>query len=1334
MKTFLFTSLCGFAIAAAAATPASASDDYTGYVKNPSFEQFAETDGTPMTEDGSFRGWKIAAPKEWTVGGSVDKTYIVNATSNADNGFGQFGTIADGTYAFYSRMGWTDGSSQLSQTLKALPAGSYTLSVDWKGGYANSAESSFTLRAGNATSNAVKLPKGSAGFMPNNKWQTASVNFNNATAGDVVISFNFSWISGGSCVAIDNVRLVRTGEPGTTPDPEPQPVGDSPTEGVITHDFVGEAQMTADLMQMLADFTRYMTNNVQTISDKNREGDAMISFKGENTLGNNEQGVRHNADMSMICAYLVKYAKDKVKLPEGIDWAKIEDLAMKSLVYSYSTHKANKLYPCKNNNYWGSTSRSDNQWESSLWAMSVAYSAFFQWEKLSESQRKHIEAMLVAECQYELERNIPTGYAGDTKAEENGWEADILAATLGLFPNHDKAPQWFDRLREFAVNSYSHPSDASDDTVLDPDYDNKTVADLYKGQNLYEDYTLQNHNLFHTSYQNVVMQELGEAALALKLFQTGIYGTEKWKTNALMHNNQEVMDEVLNWLALADGELAMPNGNDWSLFLFDQITSYSTMACFLKDPNALFLENMAYKYIKARQTTTADGSWLLRADVGGRRMGVEGHRVMMTALMHQTLSTASVTPSTWPSMMEQYGKTKIFPCQNVIRSSSASRFTTFSWSSGLKSYTGYIASQNPDNNKIIVPYRANNTGNFLGWYTVSGKKTDASPVVSGIYQTTENSFAMNGELNTNGGALNNRFAIYSTPGNAVIYIDLVRASADATITKEQGGLMAVSVDEFTRLQRTFYSNANTKGQTLDGTTFTTIPATWANIDNELGFVAPGNKGMAFGERANNNSIMTAKFMPLYSEETRNVKSGEQVDARCVIYYTSVDAATTKTMSDKVMTLTPAANWNGVIAPDPDGVYYMLLSNFASFEKGKVEDVVLEHGAPVFSALTTVKGGKSNAEFVAQMNNSIADELRAYISGADVTAIQDAENPLCIYIQNNGNAEVSPTVAIIGTSKVSDNVKIGAGETVRVWLEGDRLRSEASKMPAGGEGDLTTGYYELTDTMLANPGFEADKTYGKLGPGKVGNTTYEQCFTNEVAPLDPNVPNILPVEGWVNGTSMKSSDGNRAYRRMYSMPYSTLIPCVSEAGNYSALCAPAVGDDRMGERCLTVLNSWASGENKITQAVTLNAGDYRVLIKAKYECPNQTANTGKEITAGGNTNSSLTGVKIGDKEDYSYPAQPSQWETLVYDFSLTEATPVTISLGYASSAEVGAANQSLMYIDDVRLLGKNVVGIDAVIAADEADAPVYTLSGVRLPNGAKLAPGVYLKGSQKIYVK
>lgn len=703
----------------------------------------------------------------------------------------------------------------------------------------------------------------------------------------------------------------------------------SPTEGVISHDFVGEKMMKADLLQMLANFSPYMVADWNQCQEPNSKGESCGFFKGENSGGSDERGVRPNADLSMICAFLVKYAKPKgVHLPEGVTWERLEEMARKSLIFAYSTHKANQLKVCAGGRYWGSTAKNDAVWESSLWAMSVAYSAYFQWDQLSEAQRGYIYQMLKAECNYELERDIPTGYQGDTKAEENGWEADILAATLGMFPNDALAPRWFERLREFAINSYSHPSDAQNHTVIDPEYDKKTVADLYRGANLYEDYTLQNHNLFHTSYQNVVMQELGEAALALKMFQQGLHGKEQWQTNALMHHNQEVQDNVLNWLALADGELAMPNGNDWSLFLFDQITSYSTQACFQRDPNALMLENMAYKYIKARQQTTTDGSWLLRADVGARRMGVEAHRVMMTYLMHEMLSTAKLKPTRWKAFNKRYSEAKILPCQDVIRAASDSRFVTFSWSKGLKSYTGYIASNSPDKNKIIVPFRANNTGNFLGWYEVKGKRTDAKPVGEARYQLTGNAFVMQGELNTNEGALNHKFAIYATPGNAVIYVDRVTANEDCTITAEKGGLMAISVDEMTRTSRTLYYNESQKES--DGSTLTSFTSNWVNIDNEVGIVTPNaDKQIAFGDRQNNNSIMTAKLYPSYSSQSREVKKGELVDSRIFVYYSHITADETRKMASKLTHLESQPNgWVDINVHDTDGSFYQLKTNFS----------------------------------------------------------------------------------------------------------------------------------------------------------------------------------------------------------------------------------------------------------------------------------------------------------------------------------------------------------------------------------------------------------------------
>ena len=756
-------------------------------------------------------------------------------------------------------------------------------------------------------------------------------------------------------------------------------------------DVVIEKAMQDDLLQMLADFATYMKADFQPCSEPNASGEECGCFKGENTMGSDEKGVRPNADLSMICAFLVKYGREKVTLPQGITWDEMQEMAMKSLVFAYSTHKANRLKVCKGNRYWGSTSVEDHTWESSLWAMSVAYSAFFQWDSLSEQRRNCIYQLLKAECNYELFRPIPSGFEGDTKAEENGWEADVLAVTLGLFPNDPLAPQWFHRLRQFAINSYSQEDDAADLTIIDPHYDQTTVKDLYEGPNLYKDYTLQNHNYFHTSYQNVVIQELGEAALALKLFQQELYGQEKWQTNALMHNNQKVMDEVLYWLALSDGELAMPNGNDWSLFLYDQITSYTTNACFLRDPHALMLERLAYQMIKARQQTTADGSWLLRPDVGARRMGVQAHRVMMTWLMHEVLPTTDLTPTTWADFCRQYSDAKVFTSQNIVRASTDARFTCFSWSQGLKSYTGYIAPTltHQQSSNLIVPFRANNTGNFIGWYEVKGHKTNATPVVSGHYQLQDNSYVMNGELQTNDAVLNNRFAIYSTPGNAVVYLDYVRANTPCEITREKGGLMAISVDPFTKTTRTFHTAEGT--QTLDGTTLTKMKGPWVNIDGQFGIVNASEKEMAFGERSNNNSILTARLYTSYSDRHRTMESGEIADSRAIVYYSNVDAATTERLSMLALPLSVPEGWGGILAFDPDSTAYLLLSNFASDQPCQQESINTPLGHPVLCS-DEPQNAPGTGRFSAQPNHSRTNVIKFYVTGKYILATQDHADP------------------------------------------------------------------------------------------------------------------------------------------------------------------------------------------------------------------------------------------------------------------------------------------------------------------------------------------------------
>ena len=1094
MMNRLLTILCLFALVILPATAADDKTDITSqYIVNASFETDDVTTLSPVNNSADgLRGYTVTAPQGWTVQNTANAvSLIVTKECFTDNNFGRVTTLADGNQAYYLRMGWSTGSTTVSQTIKGLSSGRYQLTADIRSAYANQATSSIDVNAGTEMAS-IAFTQGSTGCFTIMEWTTQEILFAKNGDGDCTVSFTANWLSGGSCVMIDNVRLYRLSDDYVIPQDPTETEVTSPTEGTVPAGFVDETAMQHDLLQMLANFAKYMKDDFQPCVAPNSIGEDCGCFRGENTMGNDERGVRPNADLSMICAFLVKYGKNTegkdiaaITLPEGVTWDDIEDMAMKSLVFAYSTHKANKLKVTAGNKYWGSTSTSDAVWESSLWAMSVAYSAFFQWEKLTEQQRGYIYQLLKAECNYELGRTIPTGYNGDTKAEENGWEADVLAATLGLFPDDELAPKWFQRLREFAINSYSHKDDATDATVIDPDYDQKTVKDLYKGKNLYDDYTLQNHNYFHTSYQNVVIQELGEAALALKLFQTGLHGGEKWKTNALMHNCQEVMDEVLYWLALADGELAMPNGNDWSLFLYDQITSYSTNACFLRDPHALLLENLAYKQIKARQTTTDDGSWLLRPDVGARRMGVEAHRVMMTWLMHNVLSTADLTPTTWPDFLRQYEGAKVFSSQNIVRAANDHRFTCFSWSQGLKSYTGYIAANSEDKNKIIVPFRANNTGNFLGWYDVQGKNTNATPVEiengrlkiendaapanlqSSIFnlQSSGNAWVMNGELQTNDAALNNRFAIYSTPGNPVIYLDYVRANDACTITAEKGGLMAISVDELTKTKRTFYypdysadfdCNCYTHRQ-LDGTTLTTMPGPWINVDNAVSIVNSSGKSFAFGEKANNNSIMTARLYGSYSNKSRSVEKGDVVDRRALAYYSNITAEQTNQFFDDLtqLTYTLPEGWNGVVVPDgtgefgPDCTYYMLLSNFAgTTDECTIKNYYNRIGTPVFSVNTTISKNGSTATFNAKENSSVVNTLHFFINGSGIEAIQAEGDPNTIYLLNlvKGKNKLTINAFADGGISLSKEVTISTS-VLKVTIQGGELLvEEAATFP------------------------------------------------------------------------------------------------------------------------------------------------------------------------------------------------------------------------------------------------------------------------------------------------
>jgi hypothetical protein len=679
----------------------------------------------------------------------------------------------------------------------------------------------------------------------------------------------------------------------------------SPTEGVINTNYMGEQGIKTKCIEMISRFMTY-ADHIYTDYKPNSEGTPTGYFKARHQGQSDEDGVRTNADMAMVSAFMHKYGvRDHIRLPDGISYEKIADNAHKALIYSYSTHRSTRLLTCTDGLCWGSDTL-HTTWESSLWTESLAFAAWMLDDVLTEVDRCYIKKVITAEADCNLRRDIPTGYNGDTKAEENGWDTNVLSLACALYPDAPHAQLWYDKMKQFAMNSYSMAKDSIDTTMIG----DKKVKDWYIGQNLFDDYTLQNHHYFHTSYQNVVIQELSESYLALKCLNTRFVPAPQ-----LLWHQQDVMNNVLKWLALADGELAMPNGNDWSMFLYDQLTAYTSIATIMHDTDALMLENMALKYIEARQKTTLDGSWMLNSDIGPRRMGVTAHRVMMNYLLHEYFSIDNLRPSTWDDFAARHAGTKIFPCQKIIRSMSKSRFACFSFSEGLKDVTGIIVPNVCDHNKIIVPYKANGSGNFIGTYD-NGKNTEGKMMEM---KAANGGWKVSGTMKAASGRLPYLFKVHATADNAMILIDALKPDKKTIINNERGGTLAVSVDDFTSKTRTIYYHGG--HFTSDGNTLKTFESNWANIDNNIGIIAiTGNtrhNQMAFGDRELLNSIYTAKIYPTYSSSKQTVTEGLN-HIRCFIYYVNVNAEQTEQLAAKIKYEISKSGKYKLTIPEPDG--------------------------------------------------------------------------------------------------------------------------------------------------------------------------------------------------------------------------------------------------------------------------------------------------------------------------------------------------------------------------------------------------------------------------------
>jgi hypothetical protein len=216
---------------------------------------------------------------------------------------------------------------------------------------------------------------------------------------------------------------------------------------------------------------------------------------------------------------------------------------------------------------WGSA------WQSALWAAYAGQAGWMMWSDLSATDQEYVRKMVEYEANrfntytvpYYRSRSGTINYPGDSKAEENAWNAQILGLASAMMPQHANRSLWMNKNVELLISSYIRPMDINSQTVLH----GRTVQSWVNGSNANDDGTVINHNLIHPDYMLAMNHNYAQAALfslaGRPTPKAALWGTDRIYAALVDLNFTSPPHRAPGGTIYVDGKgnFYYPQGTDW---------------------------------------------------------------------------------------------------------------------------------------------------------------------------------------------------------------------------------------------------------------------------------------------------------------------------------------------------------------------------------------------------------------------------------------------------------------------------------------------------------------------------------------------------------------------------------------------------------------------------------------------------------------------------------------------------------------------------------------------------------------------------------------------------
>lgn len=146
-------------------------------------------------------------------------------------------------------------------------------------------------------------------------------------------------------------------------------------------------------------------------------------------------------------------------------------------------------------------------WQTALWAAYTGLAGWLLWDHLPRATRTDLRLLIAHEADNFLEYEVPYHRdrqgrvltPGDTKAEENSWNARLVHLATVMLPGHDHVAGWTSAALELLISAYARPTDVDSDRVLH----GRSLSSWLGGSNAEPNGLLVNHNRIHPDYMVV---------------------------------------------------------------------------------------------------------------------------------------------------------------------------------------------------------------------------------------------------------------------------------------------------------------------------------------------------------------------------------------------------------------------------------------------------------------------------------------------------------------------------------------------------------------------------------------------------------------------------------------------------------------------------------------------------------------------------------------------------------------------------------------------------------------------------------------------------------------